>query len=117
MTDGTGILGGLRRLLGLPFRLVGRAFGYLIASVLLLAVPVVLLAATTAVWYLPFVLVESTVGLPGGTVGLLEAVGVPPVVAGVPLLYPLAAGAVTSLLLGWPDPDYDGDFDPPLLRG
>lgn len=75
MTDGTGILGGLRRLLGLPSRLVGRAFGYLIAAVLLLAVPVVLLAATTAVWYLPF------------------------------------------LLLGWPDPEYDGDFDPPLLRG
>ena len=97
--------------------MIGRALGYLFAVALLLAVPVVLLAATTAVWYLPFLLVESTVGLPVVAVGPLAAVGVPPVAAGVPLLYPLAAGAVTSLLIRWPDPDHDGDFDPPLLRG
>lgn len=112
-----GPLGRLLRLLALPFRAVGRALGYLVAVVALLAVPVVLLAATTSFWFLPFLLVETAVGLPVVTVGLLDAVGTPSVVAGVSLLYPLAAGVVTTLLLGWPDPDYEGGFDPPIIRG
>ena len=96
---------------------MARTVGYLVAVVALLAVPVVLLAATTAFWFLPFLLVETAAGLPVVTVGLLEPVGAPPVVAGIPLRYPLAAGVVTTLLLGWPDPDYEGDFDPPTIRG
>lgn len=116
MSEDTGPLDDVVTAVTLPFRLVGRGLGYLVAVALLALVPVVTVTAFSLAWFPPFLLVEVAVGLPVVvTLGLADAVGLPSLVAGVPALYPFVMGVLTSLVLGWPNPDYESDIDSGLF--
>ena len=93
-----------------PFRLAGRGVSTLVAVTLLGSTAVVVVTASSMAWFLGFLLVGLAVDLPVVTVGLATAIGFPPVVSGVPVLYPAVTGTLTALALGWPDPDYEGEL-------
>jgi hypothetical protein len=92
-----------------PFRLAGRGVGTFVAVALLASTALVLVVASSMAWFLGVLLLGLAVDLPVVTVGLATAIGFPPVVAGVPVLYPAVGGVLTALALGWPDPDYEGE--------
>ncbi|MFB6253058.1 MAG: hypothetical protein ABEI06_00445 [Halobacteriaceae archaeon] len=105
------------RIFLLPIKLIFELLGSVIAIFLLLLVPVVVVAATTMAWYLPFYIIERVVNLPL----LIESnymnmIGMSATVAGVPVIYPLSLGILTAILIGWPDPDYESDIDSTIFQ-
>ncbi|MFB6205077.1 MAG: hypothetical protein ABEJ05_00915 [Haloglomus sp.] len=98
-----------------PFRLAGRGIGYLIALALIAAAAAVVVAACTFVWVLALFVVDLAVGFPLEPLGVVARFGLPAVVNGVPLVYPLALGVLSSLALGFPSADRETDFSPPII--
>ncbi len=97
-----------------PFRLAGRAAGYLVALGLVAAAAAVVVAACTFGWLLVLSVVDLTVGVPLEPLGLVTVVGLPAAVNGVPLLYPVVLGVLTSVGLGWPSVGRETEFSPPI---
>lgn len=99
-----------------PVRLLGRALGYAVSLVLLVLALAVVVTACTLAWLLVFHAVDLTVGLSVlAPPGVLGAVGLPEIINGIPLFYPMVLGILTSLLVGLPTAARETDFSPPIL--
>lgn len=84
------VVGAAGRLLGLGFALVVVALSLVMGTVMF-----------GVLWFAVLAAVEGTYGLPVVvTLGLFESVGLPATELGVPLVYPVVLGALTTVLLG-----------------
>lgn len=83
------ILGGVGAVVGIVVTLVAIAVGLGVTA-----------GVTGVLWLVVLMIVDQVVGLPTVTLGVAEAVGLPAVVNGVPLLYAGVLGLVSSVVFG-----------------